>query len=207
MDKHKIKPVITKIPTEYGDLWFFGFNIEGQDVIAVSNKRKITDNVRLRLHSCCLTSEVFFSLKCDCSLQLKSFLQLMSQDKKNNYLLIYFLNHEGRGIGLINKLKAYEAQRKLNLDTYEANKYYGFPYDARDYNLAIPILNYFKILHINLFSNNPKKIKFLKNNGFNVKISKLFVPPPSKYALNYLISKVYKGNHCIKDEVAKLLDG
>ncbi|GIW65046.1 MAG: hypothetical protein KatS3mg093_025 [Candidatus Parcubacteria bacterium] len=200
-----LKPAITKIPTVYGNLWFFGFNINGQEVVAITNKKLIRYEANLRLHSCCFTSEIFGSLKCDCAHQLENFLRLMANNRKDNYLLIYFLNHEGRGIGLFKKLMVYEVQRKLNLDTYQANEYFNLPHDARDYTLAIPILNYFKIKKISLYSNNPDKINFLKKEGFIVKINKLFVEPKSQEALNYLLTKVKKGGHLIRNEVYQIL--
>lgn len=206
MKTNKIKPIITKIPTKYGKLWFFGFNINGEDIVAIANKKILNKEINLRLHSCCFTSEIFGSLKCDCAFQLDTFLKLMSKNKRSNYLLIYFLNHEGRGIGLLNKLKVYEAQRKFNLDTYEANGYYNLPHDARDYTPALAILNYFGIKKINLFSNNPDKINFLKKNGFSVKINKFFIIPVSKYALDYLLTKAKKGGHIIQNELSNFLN-
>ncbi|MCS7184057.1 MAG: GTP cyclohydrolase II RibA [Patescibacteria group bacterium] len=200
------KPVITKIPTIYGDLWFFGFKFEDEEIVAISNKRKIKNPINLRIHSCCFTSEIFGSLKCDCVQQLNQFMKLMGEDKKNNYLLIYFLNHEGRGIGLLNKLKVYEVQRKLKLDTYEANKYLGFDYDHRNFDKAIYILNYFKIEEITIFSNNPQKVKILKERGFNISIKKFLVRPPSTYALHYLMTKAERGGHFIKEEIRKLIE-
>jgi 3,4-dihydroxy 2-butanone 4-phosphate synthase/GTP cyclohydrolase II len=200
-----LKPAITKIPTVYGNLWFFGFKIENQEIIAIANKKLIKDEVNLRLHSCCFTSEIFGSLKCDCAVQLENFLKLMATNKKDNYLLIYFLHHEGRGIGIFKKLMVYEVQRKLNLDTYQANEYFNLPHDSRDYNLAIPILRYFKIKKISLYSNNPDKVNFLRKNGFLVKINKFFVQPKSKEAIKYLLTKVEKGGHLIRTEIYQIL--
>lgn len=201
-----IKKTVTKAPTIYGDFWFFCFNVNGEEVLAISNKKYFRENVRLRLHSCCVTSEIFGCLKCDCSNQLEKFLTLMGKDKKNNYLLIYFLDHEGRGIGLFNKIMTIEVQRKLGLDTYEANEYFGFPVDCRDYSLSIPILKHFKLKNIILYSNNPTKIKFLREHGFKVRTHKLFTPPKSKDAVDYLYIKAIKGGHLIKPEVVKLIN-
>ncbi|MCS7200546.1 MAG: GTP cyclohydrolase II [Patescibacteria group bacterium] len=198
------KPISTKVPTQYGELWFYAFKIDDQEIVAIINKKNIKKTANVRLHSCCFTSEIFGSLKCDCALQLEYFMSLMSKNRDQNYLLIYFLNHEGRGIGLFNKLKAYEVQRKLGLDTYQANEYLGFPHDVRDYSPSVKILRYFGIEEIILHSNNPDKANFLIKNGFVVRIKKIFIKPHSKHALNYLIAKVEKGNHLIKSEIDAL---
>lgn len=204
--KNTCQPVITRIPTIYGNLWFFAFRINNQEIIVISNKKKPQNGANIRIHSCCFTSEIFGSLKCDCSDQLKEFLNLMNRNKKESFLLFYFLNHEGRGIGLFNKLKAYELQRKLNLDTYQANEYLNLPYDMRDFSPAVDILRYFKINKVNLFSNNPHKIDFLKKAKISVNVKKIFVKPKSRYALNYLLIKAEKGGHIIKNDIYNLIN-
>lgn len=190
----------TKIPSVYGHLWIFAFKFPNEEIIALTNKLKPKDPVNLRLHSACLTSELFGSLKCDCKSQLEKFLNFF-HNKKDNYLLIYFPSHEGRGIGFFNKLKVYEAQRKYNLDTYQANRYFGFPDDLRDFNHAIDILNYFQIKHIILYTNNPLKIEFfkkLKKYGINFQRREFLTPPISSFCLNYLLTKQEKGHHLIE---------
>lgn len=204
--RNDLKPVITQIPTTYGNLWFFAFEINNQQIIVVSNKKKPKNGANIRIHSCCFTSEIFGSLKCDCYDQLKEFLNLMRENKGESFLLFYFLNHEGRGIGLFNKLKAYELQRKLNLDTYQANEYLNLPHDMRDFTPTIDILRYFKINKVNLFSNNPQKINFLKKAKIPVNVKKLFVNPKSHHALSYLLVKAEKGGHIIKNDIYNLIN-
>ncbi|BCX15602.1 MAG: hypothetical protein KatS3mg097_494 [Candidatus Parcubacteria bacterium] len=194
-----LKPVITKIPTDYGNFWFFGFKIDNQEVLVIATKKNPKNGANIRLHSSCFTSEIFGSLKCDCADQLKEFMILMNKNRRDDYLLIYFLNHEGRGIGLFNKLRAYEAQRKFNLDTYQANEYLGLPHDMRDYSPVIEILRYFNLTKVNLFSNNLTKLEFLKKNGIIVNIKNFFVKPKSQYAFQYLLAKAKKGSYIIKN--------
>lgn len=114
--------------------------------------------INLRLHSVCFTSEIFGSLKCDCEYQLKKFLGFFN--RKETFMLVYFLNHEGRVIGFFEKIRAYELQRVLNLDTYEANLYLGHQADLRDFSKIFDILDYFKIRDIILYTNNQKKLNF-----------------------------------------------
>jgi len=119
----------------------------------------------VRVHSECLTGEVFGSLKCDCGPQLDAAL-----DKINEVggLVIYLRGHEGRSIGLINKLRAYQLQEKDGLDTLEANLALGFPSDARKYDAAAAILDDLGILSVRLLTNNPEKVKQLELHGITV---------------------------------------
>ncbi len=195
----------TKIPTIYGELYFWCFKFDDQEVYVITNKLRLTNPVNLRLHSACFTSEIFGSLKCDCKNQLNKFLNQMKS--KDSYMLVYFPSHEGRGIGFFNKLKVYEVQRKLNLDTYEANKFLGFPIDKRDFSLTIPILKHFKVKDIILYTNNPYKISFikkLKEAGFKIlKRKEIISFNGSSYCLNYLLTKIKKGNHLIDERIFK----
>jgi GTP cyclohydrolase II len=195
-----IRVTKTKIPTNYGNIWFFCFNFGERDVFLISNKLKINNPLNLRIHSACITSEIFGSLKCDCKLQLDLFLNILGKEKKESYALIYFPDHEGRGIGIFNKIKVYEVQRKLNLDTYDANKHLKLPIDARDYKPTIEILRYFKINKVILYTNNPNKFKFLKNYKIDVIRKPHIAKPNSFYSLKYLQTKIIKGGHLIDIE-------
>ena len=119
--------------------------------------KNIADNPVVRIHSSCTTGDLFGSLQCDCQSQLHHALQTIA---KSGGLLIY-LDQEGRNIGLVNKLKAYELQRTKKLNTIEANQALNLPVDNRHYDLAIQILKYFNIDQCRLLSNNPEKIKSL----------------------------------------------
>ncbi len=189
-----------KVPTKYGDFWFYDFKFEdGQEVYVILNKDKknLKNPVNLRLHSACFTSEIFGSLKCDCKSQLKEFLSLF--ENKESFMLIYFPYHEGRGIGFFEKIKAYNLQRKFNLDTYEANLFLGHKKDSRDFSKTFLILDYFKVKKVILYTNNPKKIAIFKNSKIQVETKRLIVFQLSRYSFDYLKTKSLKGGHLIKE--------
>ena len=114
-----------------------------------------------RLHSQCLTGDVFGSLRCDCGAQLDEAVEVMD---KNGGIILYLIQ-EGRGIGLYNKLDAYEVQIRDGMDTYDANRHIGQPLDARDYTAAAQMLSALKVIKINLLSNNPDKAQQLESCG------------------------------------------
>lgn len=152
----------------------------------------IKQPVLVRIHSCCLTGDVFGSLRCDCQKQLEYSMKKMSTE---GGLLIY-LNQEGRGIGLFNKIRAYALQEK-GLDTVEANVELGFPIDSRSYHIVPSILRQMGINQIHLLTNNPKKVAELKQYGFlNVEREAMpsFVNPLNQH---YLSTKKDRLNHHI----------
>ena len=138
------------------DMSVFINSINQDETILLS--KNITENPFVRIHSSCITGDLFGSLQCDCQSQLHHALEVIS---KSGGLLIY-LNQEGRNIGLINKLKAYKLQRTKKLNTIEANQALNLPIDSRRYDCAIQILKYFNINQCKLLSNNPEKIKSLE---------------------------------------------
>jgi len=143
----------------------------------------------VRIHSSCFTGDILHSLHCDCGQQLHRSLEIIS---RHGGLLIY-LNQEGRGIGLVNKIKAYALQRN-GMDTVEANHQLGFAADERNYSLAHQILKYFSIEKMALLTNNPNKIETLKKFGIDVTSSPL-ISDPNPFNLNYLKCKQEKLNH------------
>ncbi|QJC33417.1 GTP cyclohydrolase II [Enterobacteriaceae endosymbiont of Donacia clavipes] len=157
------------LPTKWGEFIIVGFEEKdtGNNHIAlIHGIKKIyrTSIILTRIHSECLTGDTFFSLRCDCGLQLESALNKIS--KENCGILIYH-RQEGRNIGLLNKIKAYNLQDK-GLDTVEANYELGFHADERNFLSCINILKILGILNIKLLTNNPYKINILKKNGINV---------------------------------------
>lgn len=148
----------------------------------------------VRIHSQCLTGEVFISLRCDCRNQLIESLSLIGKSKSG--VLIY-LNQEGRGIGLANKIKAYALQEK-GLDTVEANEQLGFAADPRSYKVAAQILKNLNIPQIDLLTNNPDKINQLKKFGIKVRKSIPLEITPNPININYLKTKKYKMGHKLK---------
>jgi GTP cyclohydrolase II len=145
----------------------------------------------VRIHSQCLTGDVFHSLRCDCRSQLELALDQIVKEQRG--LLIYE-HQEGRGIGLINKLRAYELQDK-GMDTVEANVELGFEADLRDYALPAAIIQYFGITQVRLLSNNPEKVAALENAGIDVVERAPIIAPPLETTVEYLKTKRDKMGH------------
>ena len=188
------KEVTTEIRfKKYGilDMSVFVDPITKRETIVLS--KNITSNPLVRIHSSCITGDLFGSLQCDCQSQLHHGLQSINL---SGGILIY-LDQEGRDIGLINKLKAYEIQRTKKLNTIEANQALNLPIDNRSYNLAIQILKYFGIKKCQLLSNNPEKIKSLEMANIKAKmIPSLSEVQPWNKA--YLRIKKFSLKHNIK---------
>jgi len=167
-------PKLTKVaeadfPTEFGVFRIFGFEAPAGDEMeeaVVLKMGEFTDGVPplVRIHSQCLTGDVFHSLRCDCRAQLEIALSQISSE--GGGLLIYELQ-EGRGIGLLNKLRAYELQDN-GADTIEANVQLGFDSDLRSYELPGAILQYFGLEAVRLMSNNPEKVEAVERAGVRV---------------------------------------
>jgi GTP cyclohydrolase II len=156
-------------PTEFGQFRIFGF--EGHDdgrleeaVVLTMGDVRSPDPLLLRIHSQCLTGDVFHSLRCDCRAQFE--LSIRKIAKEGRGMLIYE-NQEGRGIGIMNKLRAYALQ-DAGADTVEANEQLGFDADLRDYELPAFILDWFGVKSVRLLSNNPDKIEALESRGIPV---------------------------------------
>jgi len=184
--------VSTTIPLKYGTFQMSTFLNMVDKTETVVLMKKFSDDPIVRVHSSCITGDLFGSLKCDCQSQLFEALSLIS---KKGGILIY-LNQEGRNIGLTNKLKAYNLQDSQNLDTVEANLSLGFPIDSRRYDVAVQILKNLKIGKFFLLSNNPEKVKAFQNVGLIVKQlnTKIKVTVFNK---EYLKSKKEKLGHLI----------
>ena len=147
----------------------------------------------VRIHSQCLTGDVFHSLRCDCRSQLELALDQIVDEGRG--LLIYE-HQEGRGIGLLNKLRAYELQDG-GLDTVQANVALGFKPDLRDYALPAAILRYFDVREVRLLSNNPEKVSALENAGVKVVERAPIIAPPVETTRAYMKTKREKMGHLI----------
>lgn len=155
------------LPTPWGDFSIFGFEEKknGKNHIAlVYGKIKKNAPTLARVHSECLTGDAFFSLRCDCGIQLEMAMSKIASE--GNGILIYH-RQEGRNIGLLNKIKAYSLQDK-GLDTVEANQKLGFSPDERDFSLCADIFNILNIKKIRLLTNNPFKVKMLVKYGIEI---------------------------------------
>ncbi|ASG67309.1 3,4-dihydroxy-2-butanone-4-phosphate synthase [Francisella halioticida] len=164
-----------------------------EDEVIVLSKPYSGDNPLVRMHSSCVTGDIFGSLRCDCQAQLHKGIEMISEEGG----IFIYLDQEGRGIGLTNKLKAYNLQINQNMDTVEANIALGLPIDARKYDLAIQVLKYNKVNKCRLISNNPKKLEALRNVDISAEpvYCEAFV---NSHNRDYLITKQTKTKHTIK---------
>jgi GTP cyclohydrolase II len=184
-------------PSRFGHFRIFGFegSRDGQIEEAVALKLGDVSPAMgaplVRIHSQCLTGDVFHSLRCDCRAQLELALDRIAQEGRG---LIIYENQEGRGIGLMNKLRAYELQDQ-GLDTVEANEKLGFEADLRDYALTAAIIKWFGADKVRLLSNNPDKVAALEAAGVHVVERAPIIVPALETTAEYLRIKKEKLGH------------
>lgn len=175
------------LPTIWGDFYATSFdNAELKNNLLV--RYGLIDNTKpimVRIHSECITSEVFGSLRCDCQSQLHQSIELI---KENGSGLIIYLRQEGRGIGLFNKIQSYHLQQN-GLDTIDANLKLGFAVDLRSYKITVDLLKHLHINQVIIISNNPNKIKALTENGINVSGILNTTPLINEHNRNYIKTK------------------
>ena len=187
---------VADLPTRFGDFHIVGFwnDRDGKDHIAIVKGDPFgKENVPVRVHSECLTGDALGSLRCDCRDQLTTSLQYLGEQETG---MLLYLRQEGRGIGLLNKLRAYGLQDE-GLDTVEANVALGFLDDERDYSIAAHMLGLLDVRSIELMTNNPKKISGLRELGIKVNGRIPVVIPANDYNRSYLETKVAKSGHLI----------
>jgi GTP cyclohydrolase II len=186
-----------ELPTRYGRFRIFGFRGHRKDeeaVALVHGSLKGRPAPLVRVHSQCLTGDVLTSLRCDCRAQLELSLKTIGQAPSG---ILLYLPQEGRGIGLMNKLRAYELQDR-GMDTVEANESLGFAADARDYEFSAEILKKLGARRIRLLSNNPEKVRQLESAGIRVLERLPCQPRVSQISRAYLKTKKRKMGHLLK---------
>lgn len=185
---------IAELPSRFGEFQVVAFynNRDGKEHAAfVHGDVTDAENVPVRMHSECLTGDAIGSLRCDCRDQLETALRTIGQ--MENGILLY-LRQEGRGIGLINKIRAYGLQ-DYGYDTVEANLALGFRDDERDYSIAAHMLHSLKVKSVRLMTNNPKKIDALISYGIKLGERIPVIIPPNPYNEFYLRTKAQKSGH------------
>lgn len=184
----------SRLPTAWGDFDMHGF----ED--AESNKEHVVltmgdvsngEPVLARVHSECLTGDALFSMRCDCGMQLQAAMKAIAEEGRG---AIFYLRQEGRGIGLLNKIKAYKLQ-DAGADTVEANEQLGFGPDMRDYSLLRPMLEHLQIKSVRLMTNNPRKVAAMEEQGVEVVERIALQTASNPHNEKYLSTKAGKLGH------------
>ena len=197
-DRFVLREAITKLPSQFGQFQIYGYRnlLDNTETVAIvkGDPANFSDKpIMVRMHSECLTGDALGSLRCDCRLQLQAALKTIEYAGEG---VVVYLRQEGRGIGLINKLKAYSLQ-DLGLDTVEANNQLGFPADLRNYGVGAQVLNDLGINKIRLITNNPRKIAGLKGYGLEVVDRVPLLIEANDYNNDYLATKAAKLGHLL----------
>lgn len=189
----------SKLPTPWGVFTMVGFEdtVTGKEHVAlICGDVSSGEPVLARMHSECLTGDALFSLRCDCGFQLQEALRRISEEGRG---VLFYLRQEGRGIGLLNKIKAYNLQDQ-GADTVEANEKLGFAADMRDYSICLPMLKHLGINSVKLMTNNPRKVKALEAAGVTVAERVPLQVGKNRHNENYLQTKMGKLGHMMQDE-------
>lgn len=197
-ERFVVRETVAKLPTEFGVFDIYGYRntLDGSDHVAIvkGNPAEFENHpVMVRVHSECLTGDSLGSLRCDCRMQLQAALKMIESAGEG---VVIYLRQEGRGIGLINKLKAYTLQDK-GFDTVEANEKLGFPADLRNYGVGAQMLNDLGIHQIRLITNNPRKIAGLKGYGLEMVDRVPLLIEANSYNTTYLNTKAEKLGHLL----------
>lgn len=188
--------VRVNMPTKYGNFDLVAFrekNTSNEHLALIKGKWEEGEPVMVRVHSSCFTGDILGSLRCDCGEQLHTSMQMVEKEGKG---AIIYMNQEGRGIGLLNKLKAYKLQEG-GMDTVEANLHLGFPMDKRDYGVGAQIMRHLNITKLKLITNNPGKRAGILGYGIEIVDTVPIEMKPNKYNEAYLKTKRDKMGHMI----------
>ncbi|MCY7368353.1 MAG: bifunctional 3,4-dihydroxy-2-butanone-4-phosphate synthase RibB/GTP cyclohydrolase II RibA [Chamaesiphon sp.] len=197
-DRFVHREAITKLPSQFGQFQIYGYRnlLDQTETVAIVKgdpANFVGKPVMVRMHSECLTGDALGSLRCDCRMQLQAALKMIENAGEG---VVVYLRQEGRGIGLINKLKAYSLQ-DMGLDTVEANNRLGFPADLRNYGVGAQVLNDLGISKIRLITNNPRKIAGLKGYGLEMVDRVPLLIEANEYNNDYLATKAEKLGHLL----------
>ncbi|MGM3305908.1 bifunctional 3,4-dihydroxy-2-butanone-4-phosphate synthase/GTP cyclohydrolase II [Anabaena sp. WFMT] len=197
-DRLVYREIVTKLPSQFGQFDIYGYRhtLDNTEHVAIVKGDPATfqdDAVMVRMHSECLTGDALGSLRCDCRMQLQAALKMIESAGQG---VVVYLRQEGRGIGLVNKLKAYSLQ-DMGLDTVEANERLGFPADLRDYGMGAQMLMDLGIKKIRLITNNPRKIAGVKGYGLEVVDRLPLLIEANDYNSYYLATKAKKLGHML----------
>lgn len=197
-DRFVYRETVAKLPTQFGDFQIYAYRntLDNTEHIALvkGEPEQFKDRpVMVRVHSECLTGDSFGSMRCDCRMQLQTAMKMIDYAGAG---VIVYLRQEGRGIGLINKIKAYSLQ-DIGLDTVEANERLGFAPDLRDYGMGAQMLNDLGVRQIRLITNNPRKIAGLKGYGIEIVDRVPLIIEATDYNTVYLATKAQKLGHLL----------
>ncbi len=197
-DRFVYRETIAKLPSQFGTFQIYAYRntLDNSEHVAIvkGDPAEFEDNpVMVRMHSECLTGDSLGSLRCDCRMQLEAALKMIENAGQG---VVVYLRQEGRGIGLVNKLKAYSLQ-DMGLDTVEANERLGFPADLRDYGMGAQMLNDLGVKKIRLITNNPRKIAGLKGYGIEVVDRVPLLIEANDHNSGYLATKATKLGHML----------
>jgi 3,4-dihydroxy 2-butanone 4-phosphate synthase / GTP cyclohydrolase II len=201
-ENHVLRVAETRLPTAYGDFTAYGYRITidgGEHVALVMGDISGPEPVLTRVHSECLTGDVFASSRCDCGPQLDEALEVIAEEGRG--VVVYLRGHEGRGIGLVAKLQAYQLQDG-GRDTVDANLDLGLPADARHYGAATQILRDLGVESVRLLTNNPDKVTNLEEYGVPVAERVPLTPRPNDHNIGYLMTKRDRMGHQLPGLVA-----
>ncbi|AFY61298.1 bifunctional 3,4-dihydroxy-2-butanone-4-phosphate synthase/GTP cyclohydrolase II [Synechococcus sp. PCC 6312] len=192
------REAIAKLPSEYGEFQIYAYRngLDQSEHVAIVKGNPETfsqEAILVRVHSECLTGDALGSLRCDCRMQLQAALKMLESAGQG---VVVYLRQEGRGIGLVNKLRAYSLQ-DMGLDTVEANEHLGFPADLRNYGVGAQILNDLGVKKIRLITNNPRKIAGLKGYGLEVVDRVPLLIEANDFNSTYLATKAEKLGHML----------
>jgi 3,4-dihydroxy 2-butanone 4-phosphate synthase/GTP cyclohydrolase II len=188
------RAAVAKLPTEWGEFDIIAYedSVDGKTHVAlVHGDLGGGENVIARVHSSCVTGDIFHSARCDCGAQLDTAMRRIVAEGRG---VLLYLNQEGRGIGLANKIRAYSLQDE-GFDTVEANERLGFPADSRDYGVSVRMFLDLGVRSVRLLSNNPRKLAGVSGDGLSVSERIPIEIPPSEFTRRYLKTKKDKLGH------------